>query len=49
MTGEENLDKILHQLSPILHPITYVFCSIKNASYGDYAHTEPSHLAYATG
>jgi len=41
MAGEQNLDKILGQLSPILHPSIYVFCSIKNASYGDYAHTEP--------
>ena len=41
MAGEENLDRIIRQLSPQLLPSIYVFCSLKEAHYGDYAHTQP--------
>lgn len=40
MSGETDLIKILEQLSPILVPGNYVFCSVKG-KYGDYAELSP--------
>lgn len=41
MPGETNLDQILNTMSPELHEGEYVFCTIKNSNYGDYARTYP--------
>lgn len=41
MSGETNLDTLLRKLNPSLQTEIYVFCSIPNAKYGDWAHTHP--------
>lgn len=41
MAGETDLKAILKTLSPLLLEPTYVFCTVPNASYGDYAETAP--------
>ena len=41
MTGETRLQNLLQNMLPTLHGNEYVFCSIKNARYGDYASAEP--------
>ena len=41
MSGETNLDTLLRTLNPSLQTEIYVFCSIPNAKYGDWAHTHP--------
>lgn len=41
MSGETSLAKLLATLSPRLANDEYVFCSIGNARYGDYADLEP--------
>ena len=41
MSGETSLEKLLQTMSPMLRAPEYVFCSIKNASYGDYVSAEP--------
>ena len=41
MTGETDLKKILATLSPQLDSREYVFCTFKNAVYGDYAQLQP--------
>ena len=44
MTGETDLKKILATLSPQLVSREYVFCTFKNAVYGDYAQLQPMAL-----
>ncbi len=41
MAGEKNLDNLLRLLSPALIEGDYVFCTVKNSKYGDYADAEP--------
>ncbi len=41
MIGERDLGKLLKSMSPELCPGEYVFCTIENAHYGDYADIEP--------
>lgn len=41
MPGETDLEAILSNLSPILLPETWVFCTLPDASYGDFAETIP--------
>ena len=41
MTGENNLQCLLRSMSPGLLEGEYVFCSISNAQYGDYAEAMP--------
>ena len=41
MTGETNLEKLLTNLSPELMDGEYVFCTFRNARYGDYPELEP--------
>ena len=41
MTGEKNLETLLATLSPTLNDGEYVFCSFKNAMYGDYSDLKP--------
>jgi len=41
MPGEIDLNAILSNLSPILLPQTWVFCTVSDASYGDFAETLP--------
>ena len=41
MSGEKNLNKLLGSMSPQLSNVEYVFCTVKNADYGDYAEAEP--------
>ena len=41
MAGEKNLDKLLRSMSPELSAGEYVFCTIKDSKYGDYAETRP--------
>ena len=41
MAGETDLKAILKSLSPLLLEPTYVFCTVPNARYGDYAETAP--------
>lgn len=41
MSGETDLQQLLHCMSPELRAGEYVFCSIKNADYGDFAETNP--------
>lgn len=41
MTGETNLEKLLANLSPELMDGDYVFCTFRNARYGDYPELEP--------
>lgn len=41
MAGEKNLKKLLGSLSPVLTEGDFVFCTLKNAKYGDYADARP--------
>ena len=41
MTAETDLTTLLRDLSPQLSPNSYVFCSVKDASYGALSHTKP--------
>jgi hypothetical protein len=41
LAGEKNLDKLLGSMSPVLIAGDYVFCTVKNSKYGDYAETKP--------
>lgn len=41
MTGEIDLEKLLALLQPKLLPGRYVFCTIRDARYGDYAELNP--------
>jgi len=41
MTGETDLTTLLSNLSPSLGPHDYVFCTIADASYGDFAEHQP--------
>ena len=41
MSAETSLDRMLSKMSPDLREGEYVFCTIKNSVYGDYAHTKP--------
>ncbi len=39
--GEKNLENLLGSISPELIEGDYVFCSVENSSYGDYADAQP--------
>ena len=41
MAGEKDLEKLLLYMAPQLIDGVYVFCSIKNAAYGDFAEARP--------
>ena len=41
MLGETSLNKLLKSISPMLLDDDYVFCSIDNASYGEFKNLEP--------
>ena len=41
MTGEKDLDTLLSSLAPQVLPGEYVYCTLANARYGDYAELEP--------
>lgn len=41
MTGEKDLKKLLALMRPELMDEEYVFCSFRNAAYGDYSDLEP--------
>lgn len=41
MAGEKNLKRLLLSMEPRLLPDEYVFCTVKNAKYGDYAEMSP--------
>ncbi len=41
MAGEKNLGKLLGSMSPVLVKGEYVFCTLKNSKYGDYADARP--------
>jgi len=41
MAGERDLDKLLASLSPRLMDDDFVFCTIKDAKYGDFAELSP--------
>ncbi|MDP6197581.1 MAG: ACT domain-containing protein [Porticoccaceae bacterium] len=41
MTGETDIDIILHALSPTLLDDSYVFCTVSDGVYGDYITTQP--------
>ena len=41
MTGETDLQRLIRSMSPVLDPKTYVFCTVPNAEYGEYAHCTP--------
>ncbi len=41
MSGEKNLKKLLTSLSAQLLPETYVFCTLPNGKYADYAELFP--------
>ena len=41
MAGEKNLENLLHSMSPVLTEGDYVFCTLKNSNYGDYADARP--------
>ena len=41
LAGEKNLNKLLGSLSPRLLGGDYVFCTVKDARYGDYAKAKP--------
>lgn len=41
MAGEESLATLLRCMSPTLTDGEFVFCTVKNAVYGDYAHATP--------
>ncbi len=41
MSGEKDLNTILCSLDPCLQPSLYVFCTVRDARYGDLSHTRP--------
>ena len=41
MPGEKDLQQLLHAMSPELRDGDYVFCTLKNSQYGDYADLNP--------
>jgi len=41
MTAETHLATLLRGLRPQIDPTSYVFSSVKDASYGDLSHTKP--------
>ncbi len=41
MTGEKNLEKLLESISPCLMDGDYVFCTFRNAQYGDCPDLDP--------
>lgn len=41
MTGEKDLQKLLSSMSPRLLDGEFVFCSFKDARYGDFAELQP--------
>jgi hypothetical protein len=41
LAGERNLEKLLRSMSPVLVKGDYVFCTLKNSRYGDYADAMP--------
>jgi len=41
VAGETNLKKLLHFMSPVLINGDFVFCTLKNSRYGDYADARP--------
>ena len=41
MAGEENLDNLLALLNPSLLAGDFVFCTVENAQYGDFADLQP--------
>lgn len=41
MSGETDLKAILKSLAPIMLNDTYVFCTVADANYGDYAGAQP--------
>jgi len=41
VAGEKNLEKLLGSISPVLIKGEYVFCTVKNSKYGDYAESQP--------
>jgi hypothetical protein len=41
MSGEKDLEKLLTSLAPYLMDDVFVFCTIQDAAYGDYAELSP--------
>ena len=41
MTGERDLEKLVATMSPVLMVGDYVFCTFKEAQYGDHSELEP--------
>ncbi len=41
MPGEKNIERLINSMSPELNHTEYVFCTIENAGYGDYAYACP--------
>lgn len=41
MTGETELQQLLRSMSPVLLKHEYVFSTVRNARYGDYAQANP--------
>jgi len=41
LSGESNLEILLESISPELLEGEYVFCTLKNARYGDFSETRP--------
>jgi len=41
MTAETDLVTLIRNLSPQLLPASYVFCTLKDADYGELSHTNP--------
>jgi hypothetical protein len=41
MAGDRKLEKLVASMSPVLMGGEYVFCTFKNAQYGDYLDLEP--------
>lgn len=41
ISGETDLEKLLYSLSPVVLDDEYVFCSFKDARYGDHKELEP--------
>ena len=41
LPGKTSLDQLLSSMSPELLEGEYVFCTVKNANYGDYAQEKP--------
>ena len=41
MSGEKNLEKLLSTMSPLLIAGEFVFCTFKEARYGEHSELEP--------